>query len=187
VTGEILTRLRQTTLVDLMGDEIATATAPSNGTVAPPVGANEDLLSQIFGGGAATNAGLAPSAPATKKKAIDDILGLFGPGGGAAAQPIASPASAPSLASLFSQPAAPARAPAPAPAPVAAAQPPAPQQAQGYTAYEKNGLKASLRPQVSASRPGVVLITARFEATGAASVTGINFQAAVPKVCPALD
>jgi AP-1 complex subunit gamma-1 len=87
------------------------------------------------------------------------------------------------MASLFGQTAA----PAPAPTPVAAAQPPAPQQAQGYTAYEKNGLQITLRPQVSAARPGVVLVTARFDATGVAAVTGINFQAAVPKVCPALD
>jgi AP-1 complex subunit gamma-1 len=159
-----------------MGDEIATATGPSNGTAAPPAGANEDLLSQIFGGGAPTNAGSTPSAPSTKQKAIDDILGLFGP----SSQPAtSSPAPALSMASLFGQSATPA--PAPAPVPVTATQPAAPQQAQGYTAYDKNGLKASLRPQVSAARPGVVLVTARFEATGTAAITGINFQAAVPK------
>jgi len=160
-----------------MGDEIATTTGPSNSTAVPPAGANEDLLSQIFGS-VPTNSGPAPSAPANKQKAIDDILGLFGSNGGAAAQPAASTP----LASLFGQTAAPV--PAPAPAPATAAQPPASQQqAQGYTAYEKNGLKVSLRPQVSAARPGVVLVTARFEATGVATVTGINFQAAVPKAC----
>jgi len=63
-------------------------------------------------------------------------------------------------------------------------QPPASQQqAQGCTAYEKNGLKVSLGPQVSATRAGVVLVNARFEATAAAAVTGINFQAALPKAC----
>src|SRR5258706_15485090 len=165
-----------------MGDEIATASVPSNGTSAPPVGANEDLLSQIFGGGAPTSAGPALSAPASKQKAIDDILGLFGPSGGAAAQPT-SPIPAPSMASLFGNTAA----PAPAPTAVAGAQPPAPQQTQGYTAYEKNGLQVPLRPQVSAARPGVVLVTARFEATGAAAITAINFQAAVPKACLALN
>ena len=165
-----------------MGDEIATTTAPSNSTAVPPAGANEDLLSQIFGG-IPTNSGLAPSAPANKQKAIDDILGLFGSSGGAAAQP--APAAAP-LASLFGQTAAPV--PAPASAPATAVQPPASQQqAQTYTAYEKNGLKVSLRPQVSATRPGVVLVTARFEATGVAAITGINFQAAVPKACLAFQ
>jgi len=165
-----------------MGDEIATASVPSNGTSALPAGANEDLLSQIFGGGAPTSAGPAPSAPASKQKAIDDILGLFGPSGGAAAQPMAQ-APSPSMASLFGQTAAPA--PAPAPTPIAAAQPP--HQTQGYTAYEKHGLQVTLRPQVSAARPGLVLVTARFEATGAAAITGISFQAAVPKACLMLN
>ena len=165
-----------------MGDEIATTSVPSNGTSGPPVGANEDLLSQIFGGGAPTGSGPAHSAPASKQKAIDDILGLFGPNGGATAQPT-SPVPAPSMASLFGQTAA----PAPAPTAVAVAQPPAPQQTQGYTAYEKNGLQITLRPQVSAARPGVVLVTARFESTGATAITGINFQAAVPKACLVLN
>ena len=166
-----------------MGDEIATTTAPSNGTVAPPAGANEDLLSQIFGG-TPTNPGPVPSAPVTKQKAIDDILGLFGPSDGATAQSAPAPADAPSMASLFDQ----TPAPAPAPAPATAAQPPvAQQQAHGYIAYEKNGLQVFLRPQVSAARPGVVLVTARFEATGATHFTGINFQAAVPKACLAFS
>jgi len=97
-----------------MGDEIATTTAPSNNTAAPPAGANEDLLSPIFGG-VPTNSGPAPSALANKQKAIDDILGLFSSNGGAAAQPAASPATPP-LASLFGHTAAPIPAPAPEPA-----------------------------------------------------------------------
>lgn len=166
-----------------MGDEISTTAAPSNGIAAPLAGANEDLLSQIFGG-TPTNTGPAPSAPVTKQKAIDDILGLFGPSGGATAQSAPAPAAAPSMASLFGQ----TPAPAPTPTPATAAQSPAPQQqAQGYIAYDKNGLKISLRPQVSAARPGVVLVTARFDVTGAAPVAGINFQAAVPKACLAFS
>ena len=70
-----------------MGDEIVTASVPSNGTSGPPMGANEDILSQIFGGGAPASAGPDPSAPVSEQKAIDDILALFGPTGGAAAQP----------------------------------------------------------------------------------------------------
>ena len=115
-----------------MGDEIATASVPSNGTSGPPMGANEDLLSQIFGGGAPASAGPAPSAPASKQKAIDDVLGLFGPSGGATARPT-SPVPAPSMASHFGQTAA----PDPAPTAISAAQPPAPQRAQGYAAHEK--------------------------------------------------
>ena len=87
------------------------------------------------------------------------------------------------MASPFGQTAA----PAPVPTAVATAQPPAPQQIQEYSAYEKNGLQITLRPRVSAARPGLVLVTARFEATGLAAITGINFQAAVPKAYLALN
>ena len=146
------------------------------------MGVNKDLLSQIFSGGAPASAGPAPSAPASKQKAIDDILGLFGPNGGAAAQPT-SPAPAPSMESPFGQTAA----PAPVPTAVVAARPPAPQQTQEYAAYEKNGLQITRRPQVSAAQPGLVLVTAQFEVTGLAAITGINFQAAVPKACLALN
>jgi len=62
-----------------MGDEIATTTAPSNDTAVPPAGANDDFPSQIVGG-APTN-----SAPAPSALAVNDIFGLFGPSGGAAA------------------------------------------------------------------------------------------------------
>jgi len=62
-----------------MGDEIATTTVPSNATA----GANEDLLTQIFGG-APTNSGPAPSALANEQQAIYDILGLYGLSSGAA-------------------------------------------------------------------------------------------------------
>ena len=165
-----------------MGDGIATASVPSNGTSGPPIGANEDPLSQIFGGGAPASTGPAPSAPASKQRAIDDILGLFGPNGGADAQPT-SPVPAPSMASPFGQTAA----PAPAPTALATARPPAPQQTQGYAAYEKNGLQITLRPQVYAARPGLVLVTARLEATGLAAITKINFQVAVPKACLSLN
>jgi len=40
----------------------------------------------------------------------------------------------------------------------------------------------SLTPQRSAPQKGVVDILARFQVTGSSTVTGINFQVAVPKV-----
>ena len=46
--------------------------------------------------------------------------------------------------------------------------------------YEKNGLKITLTPTTNPARPEIVNITARFTATGA-NVSGVNFQAAVPK------
>ena len=52
-----------------------------------------------------------------------------------------------------------------------------------YPAYDKNELRISLTPQTSAQKPGVVNILARFQVTGSTPATGINFQAAVPKVC----
>jgi len=56
------------------------------------------------------------------------------------------------------------------------------QKSPGYVAYDKNSLKITLHPQVSAQRPGVVLVTARFEVNGVHPALGVNFQAAVPKV-----
>jgi AP-1 complex subunit gamma-1 len=74
--------------------------------------------------------------------------------------------------------------PASAPAPTnATSAGSAAQKVAGYLAYDKNALKIILKPQVSAQKPGVVLVTATFEATGGQPIQGINFQAAVPKVC----
>ena len=64
------------------------------------------------------------------------------------------------------------------PPPAQAAAPP------GYNAYDKNELRVTLNPQTSPTRPGLVRIIASFQATGASPVTGLNFQAAVPKVNP---
>jgi AP-1 complex subunit gamma-1 len=57
------------------------------------------------------------------------------------------------------------------------------QRLTAYPAYEKNGLRITLTPQTSPTRPGVVMILARFQVTGGEAVTGLSFQAAVPKVC----
>lgn len=66
-------------------------------------------------------------------------------------------------------------------------QTPPPQPAQpaqprltAYPAYDKNELRIMLTPQVP--KPGVVNILARFQVSGSTAVTGLNFQAAVPKV-----
>jgi AP-1 complex subunit gamma-1 len=126
-------------------------------------------------GGAATVPGQANGD--ILQQSINDILGLFDTSSStpAAAPPAASPfdvlggAPAPTLfASTSTSPPAPRVAPA--------------QKSPGYVAYNKNSLKITLHPQVSAQRPGVVLITARFEVSGMQPAEGVNFQAAVPKV-----
>lgn len=166
---------KDSTLVDLMGDEPAVA-APG-GASAIPAQANEDLLAQIFGG-STSSAPPATTTPAGNSKAsVNDILGLFGSTSVAPAAPApatSSPfdalGSSGGSASLFST------APATQPARAAPAQ-----KSPGYVAYDKNSLKITLNPQVSAQRPGVVLITARFEVAGSVPAQGVNFQAAVPK------
>lgn len=62
--------------------------------------------------------------------------------------------------------------------------PAVPQQKQlpVYTAYDKNDLKITLTPQTSPTKPGVVMILARFQVAGNQVASGISFQAAVPKV-----
>lgn len=159
-----------------MGDESSVA-SPS-GAASIPAQANEDLLQQIFGG--SSNSAPAKTIPAGNGKAsVNDILGLFdsSPAVSTAVAPTAA-ASSPfdglgsgSTASLFST------ASTPQPARAAPAQ-----KSAGYVAYNKNSLKITLHPQVSAQRPGVVLVTARFEVAGSTPAQSVNFQAAVPKV-----
>lgn len=116
-----------------------------------------------------------PTSAQPPRSVHDDIMGLFGPG------PTSSPAPAPvppsnNIMSAFSLPQ--------TQSPVSP--PPQPQEATvsrltSYTAYDKNELKITLTPQTSAARPGIVNILAKFQTSGT-SVTGLNFQAAVPKV-----
>ena len=124
------------------------------------------LLAGIFGDSP-------PAAPPTQpgRGAVDDIMSLFGPG------PTSNASAPPPAAAnpLFSM-----QRPSPAPAP--AQQPQAQARAPGYVAYDKNGLRIALAPQTNPARPGVVLVLVRFEATGMGPVSGVNFQAAVPKV-----
>ncbi|KAG8812229.1 clathrin associated protein complex large subunit, partial [Serendipita sp. 399] len=173
---------KDSTLVDLMGDE-STVVPSAGGATASQ--ANEDLLSQIFGGGSATTttvtnngptASAAAAPPAGQgKQSINDILGLFD-------SPSSVPSSTATPPSLLgggtSLLGAATPQPATRPAAVAASGPP---KSAGYIAYDKNSLKITLHPQVSAQKPGIVLVSARFEVTGGQAAQGVNFQAAVPK------
>jgi hypothetical protein len=145
---------------------------------------SQDLLAEIFGSSVpATSPQPASSiSPQPQKSNIQDILGLFD----ASPNP-ASPAPAPisSASSLaFSIPAQPL---AQTQAPAAQQQPSTAPRLTSYTAYEKNELKITLTPQTSAARPGIVNIMARFQVSGTNTATGLHFQAAVPKVCFALN
>ena len=136
---------------------------------------NQDLLAEIFGSSASNTpaASAATPAPSSQRSTVDDILGLFG----SSSTPISS---------------APVRAPEPVTTsalstPLPQSQPPPPlapasTRLPGYAAYDQNGLAITLTPQTSTTRPGVVMIMARFQVTGESPVNSINFQAAVPKV-----
>lgn len=161
---------------DLLGDDITSSNSQGTVNVQSPVVVqnSQDLLAEIFGSGPASTSSSVPAAPA--KSSVDDILGLFG----ATSAPTASssapvPAVSATPVSLFSSgPTSPPPAPAPA-APIAP-------RLQSYSAYDKNELRITLTPQVSAARPGVVNILVKFQVTGTNPATEINFQAAVPKV-----
>jgi len=68
--------------------------------------------------------------------------------------------------------------PAPPPAAVVKTAP----RLTAYTAYEKNDLKITLTPQTSVAKPGIVMVLAKFTVQNSSGASGINFQAAVPKV-----
>ncbi|KAI9453405.1 Adaptor protein complex AP-1 gamma subunit [Lactarius psammicola] len=165
---------------DLLGDDVS---APSEHVVSVPGGqkTNEDLLAEIFGGSSATSPVAPTSASQPQRTTASDILSLFDSPAPSAPAQAASPL-APSLFDLTS-PVAPTPASATTPVPAAAASPPKPAapRLQSYSAYNKNDLVISLTPQRSASQKGVVEILARFQVTGSSTVTGINFQVAVPK------
>ncbi|VDB94206.1 unnamed protein product [Peniophora sp. CBMAI 1063] len=177
---------------DLLGDDIGAAPA-SSAPVAAVAQNNQDLLAEIFGSSDPTPA-TAPTASASQpqRKAVDDILGLFGASAPSAPSPappagamsplsgMASPVGGASASqSLFDalgsapSPAPPQAAPAPAPAAQAAAN-----QMPSYQAYDKHGLQIRLTPRAGA--PGQVSVLARFAAAGG-PVTGLSFQVAVPK------
>ena len=138
---------------------------------------NQDLLAEIFGS-SSTPSAPSPAAPAqSQKSTVQDILGLFdSPAAPSTSTPVQT--QAPVLpvsnggASAFSLP----QAQTPPPQPAQPAQP----RLTAYPAYDKNELRITLTPQVP--KPGVVNILARFQVTGNTPATGLNFQAAVPKV-----
>ncbi|KAI0664222.1 Adaptor protein complex AP-1 gamma subunit [Cubamyces menziesii] len=164
---------------DLLGDDVS-STPTANGQ--PAVPATQDLLAEIFGSSApsASTGAPAPAVPAQRNIA-QDILGLFdSPSAPPAAPATTAPPYAAAQPSLFDT-AASAAATSP-PIPQATSPPPAQAPAPtGYTAYDKNELRITLTPQTSPTRPGLVRILAHFTATGANPLSGLNFQAAVPK------
>lgn len=162
---------------NLLGDEPVTSVNGSSTSSAPN---DQQLIAEIFGssGGNSTPSTSASPQPTSQRTTIDDILGLFGPSNGTTTSTPAVPSISPSLVStpsLFDSPVSP-----PPQAPVPHPQP-ATSHLTSYTAYDRNELKITLTPQTSPTRPGVVLILARFQVTGGNAVTGLTFQAAVPK------
>lgn len=158
---------------DLLGDEIPTAAGSASNGQGSVTQNNQDLLAEIFGNSASPSPSTTSPPAQSQKSTVDDILGLFG-SSGPAATPVSTHTPPSNVPSAFSLPQT--QSPPPPPPPQTTPRLPS------YTAYEKNELKVTLTPQTSAARPGVVVILARFQATGGFPVTGLNFQAAVPKV-----
>ncbi|KAJ3515527.1 hypothetical protein NLJ89_g1699 [Agrocybe chaxingu] len=165
---------------DLLGDEVPATPGVPNGQPAPSAQSNQDLLAEIFGS-SSTTPSTAASPPTQQKSTVDDILGLFGPTGTGAAGSPAPPTPYPGVAPTF--PSTPASAFPPSAAAVSTPVPAAPPQQRltAYSAYDKNDLKITLTPQTSPAKPGIVMILARFQVSGTEAVTGLSFQAAVPK------
>ncbi|GAA5836815.1 hypothetical protein JCM9279_007669 [Rhodotorula babjevae] len=173
-------------LLDLMGDEgqdgsaAAVGAAPSS---AQQQQTTQDLLADIFGSGDAPAPAAAPASSASS--GVNDIMSLFGstslspqPTGGA------PPSSASPSNDLFSSMSSsgPTPTPAPARAPPAAAAPPASSAApQPLEAYHRNGLVITLTAVRDSSNRLVANILAKFTNSSSATLSGVNFQAAVPK------
>ncbi|KAG8214996.1 adaptin N terminal region-domain-containing protein [Butyriboletus roseoflavus] len=165
---------------DLLGDDITSPAPQLNGQ---PAQNNQDLLAEIFGSSAPAGTSPQPASsisPQPQKSNIQDILGLFDASPNPASPALAQGPSASSLG--FSLPQTQVQSPVQTQTPAAVAQQPSTgPRLTPYIAYEKNELKITLTPQTSAARPGVVNIMARFQVSGTTTVTGLHFQAAVPK------
>jgi len=185
------------------GDDIISlgSGAPTtNGQPTALAQSNQDLLAEIFGSSPLT------TSPVTQQQqrqsTIDDILDLFGSTNLASSPaPLSSFTTSPPpvtnpLSSLMSNSSSthssssvqslpiPSSSTATSPAPLAAAVAKTAPRLTAYTAYEKNDLKITLTPQTSAAKPGIVMILVKFTVQNSSGASGINFQAAVPKVCP---
>ncbi|KAF5338343.1 hypothetical protein D9611_012525 [Ephemerocybe angulata] len=165
---------------DLLGDEISNAPSASVGSQ-PPVNpqSNQDLLAEIFGSSSELATSTSPPAAQPQKSSVDDILGLFGSSSSNSGPVPQTPSALPSYPATPAT-AVPSTFALPQSATPATPATPSVRKLTEYSAYEKNGLRVTLTPQTSAAKPGIVMILARFQTTGP-PVTGISFQAAVPK------
>ncbi|KAF9525140.1 adaptin N terminal region-domain-containing protein [Crepidotus variabilis] len=167
---------------DLIGDEIPSASGNNGPSADATAQSNAQMLLDIFGPSSSD------SAPATtpaqqQKSTVNDIMDLFGSSGaGTSAAPSSSMfSSTPTPSSAFPSTPASAFPPTPTPAAAPAVQNPQQQKLTSYPAYDKNEVKITLTPQTSPTKPGVVMILARFQVTGSEEASGLSFQAAVPK------
>jgi len=191
---------------DLMGgDDIISvgsgAPTTTNGQPKALAQSNQDLLAEIFGSSPLTTSPQV-SQQQQRKSTMDDILGLFGSTNLASSPapsssfttsppPVTNPlssflsnsSSTHSSSPVQSPPTMPSLSTATPAAPPAAAVVKTAPRLTAYTAYEKNDLKITLTPQTSAAKPGIVMILAKFSVQNSSGASGINFQAAVPKVC----
>lgn len=157
-----------------MGDE-STPVVPATKGISKQ--STQDLLADIFGTSNDESTPTSSLSAAPAKSSVNDILGLFGStsispqvtGGSLNPKPTKSTSSD---LDIFSQ------SPSSTPAPVAAR----PHALEIATAYESNGLKITLTPSKDPSKPNILLILAKFTATGGEMIEGVSFQAAVPKV-----
>lgn len=155
-----------------MGDEVPAANGAVPGGAAASAQSTQDLLADIFGATSLDGTAGSPTSPQSALRSTNnDIMSLFGnssptPSTSAPAPPRpAQPANDVDFFGIGGSSA-------------PAASPPQP---QSYTAYEQNGLRLSFIPNKDPAKPNVVNISAQFTATTGSPISGVNFQAAVPK------
>lgn len=155
------TRADKDSLLDLTSDGDNSMSSP---VIKQTAQSTQDLLADIFGSSAPS--GAAPVAPANR---VDDIMSLFGGGGGVTAPVIAQQPRPASMTEDF----------------FGSSSISAPPQPASYTAFTSSvsGLALTFTPAKDAAKPNVVNITTTFSTSMSTSgpITGINFQAAVPK------
>lgn len=153
----------QDMLLDLMGGDTTLPTTDVSATLNGSQN-NADLLADILGGGAMSSPpAQAATSPAPQARSnVDSIMDLFNTNATATPPPLAQSSAPPPSSDLLGM------------GPSA----PAPSGPAAHDAYNKHGLAVSFQLQ----RPGnTVQVLARFRNTGAAPLSAVSLQAAVPK------
>ncbi|ORE04666.1 Adaptor protein complex AP-1 gamma subunit [Rhizopus microsporus var. microsporus] len=132
-----------------------------------PKASNADLLADLFGGSSSVAPTTTITTSATSPSMNNDLMNLLGHSQAQTPKPTQPPVDPlEALGQSFS---------------ITTSSSPANDSVKGYEAYSKNGLTIRLVPSKDRTNPAIINIQALFINNGQATISNLQFQAAVPK------